>query len=158
MSDTISITSISLADTKSGQQEFDFSTNTMASGSVDTFSIDSSIYNYPSVTGPGIFTPTTGNPFVITDTTAGYETITIGPNYSNGQLKVSGNAEIDGELTIKGVKLSERLDKIEERLAILRPNENLEEKWDELRELGERYRKLENEIIEKQKVWEILKK
>jgi hypothetical protein len=76
----------------------------------------------------------------------------------SGALKVIGDADIDGDLKVQGVSLTERLDKIEERLAILRPNETLEEKWDELKELGKRYRELEKEIIEKEKVWEILKK
>ena len=59
---------------------------------------------------------------------------------------------------MKGVKLSETLAKIEERLAILHPNPKLEDKWDELKELGKRYKELEQEIIEKEKIWTILKK
>ena len=50
------------------------------------------------------------------------------------------------------------LEKIDERLAILHPNPKLEDKWDELKELGKRYRELEQELIEKEKVWTILKK
>jgi hypothetical protein len=50
------------------------------------------------------------------------------------------------------------LEKIDERLAILHPNPKLEDKWDELKELGKRYRELEQELIEKEKVWAILKK
>lgn len=76
----------------------------------------------------------------------------------NKTLRVDGDAEFEGDITIKGVKLTERLDEIEKRLAILRPNNDLEGKWDELKELGERYRQLEQEILEKEKVWEILKK
>jgi hypothetical protein len=49
-------------------------------------------------------------------------------------------------------------DKIEERLAILHPNEKLEEKWEELKELSKRYKELEKEIIEKEKMWDILKR
>ena len=50
------------------------------------------------------------------------------------------------------------LEKIDERLAILHPNPELEDRWDELKELGKRYKELEQEIIEKEKVWTILKK
>jgi hypothetical protein len=50
------------------------------------------------------------------------------------------------------------LEAIEERLAILKPNEELEDRWDELRELRNRYMKLEQEIIEKEKMWAMLKK
>ena len=49
-------------------------------------------------------------------------------------------------------------DKIEERLEILHPNPELEDRWDELKELGKRYKELEQEIIEKEKVWAILKR
>ena len=47
---------------------------------------------------------------------------------------------------------------MEERLAILRPNEELEEKWEQLRGLRKLYMELEQEIIEKEKMWDILKK
>jgi hypothetical protein len=40
----------------------------------------------------------------------------------------------------------------------LRPNRELEAEWDQLRDLGEQYRKLENQLMEKQQAWDILKK
>jgi hypothetical protein len=87
-----------------------------------------------------------------------WATITADPNLQGRQLHVDGNASITGELTIKGVKLSERLDKIDERLAILHPNEELEAKWENLRGLRKAYMELEAEIKEKEKMWGILKK
>jgi hypothetical protein len=54
--------------------------------------------------------------------------------------------------------LSEVLDNIESRLAILHPNKELEEKWENLRSLREAYVELEREIIEKEKMWSILKR
>ena len=80
------------------------------------------------------------------------------PNLQGATLKVNGNADFDGEVTIKGKSLSDMFEKIEERLAILHPNPELEDRWDELKELGKRYKELEQEIIEKEKVWSILKK
>jgi len=80
------------------------------------------------------------------------------PNLKGASIQVKGDAEFDGEVTIKGKKLSEMFEKIEERLAILHPNPELEDKWDELKELGKRYKELEQEIIEKEKMWAILKK
>ena len=80
------------------------------------------------------------------------------PNIKGATLSVKGDADFEGELTIKGKNLSEMLDKIEERLAILHPNPELEDRWDELKELGKRYKELEQELIEKEKVWAILKK
>lgn len=73
-------------------------------------------------------------------------------------LKVEGDAIFEGEVCIKGVNLSDRLDKIEERLGILHPNEKLEEKWENLRGLRNAYLELEKEIIEKEKIWATLKK
>lgn len=73
-------------------------------------------------------------------------------------LKVSGDAEFEGDIKIKGVSLDERLTAIEERLGILRPNNDLEGKWEKLKKLGEEYRKLEKEILEGENIWDMLKK
>jgi hypothetical protein len=73
-------------------------------------------------------------------------------------LVVNGDATIEGELILRGVSLSERLDKIDERLGILHCNEELESKWENLRGLRQAYMELEAEIKEKEKVWSILQK
>lgn len=73
-------------------------------------------------------------------------------------MKVECDAEFHGEVKIRGVKLDERLNTIEERLGILRPNHDLEGKWEKLKELGEQYRQLEKEILEKEQAWDLLKK
>lgn len=91
-------------------------------------------------------------------TNSSWATISADPNLQGQTLSVKGNADISGELTVQGVKLSDRLDKIEERLGILRPNEELEEKWENLRALRNAYKELEAEIIEKESMWAILKK
>ena len=91
-------------------------------------------------------------------TTTSFGTISIDPSLKGSTLKVNGDAEFDGEVTIKGKSLTDMLEKIEERLAILHPNEKLEDKWDELKELSKRYKELEAEIIEKERVWAILQK
>ena len=84
--------------------------------------------------------------------------ITADPSLKGASLSVKGDADFDGEVTIMGKSLTDTLDKIEKRLAILHPNPELEDKWDELKELGKRYKELEQELIEKEKVWSILKK
>ena len=73
-------------------------------------------------------------------------------------LQVSGDATFDGDLMIKGKRLSETLAGIEARLGILHPNTELEEKWENLKGLGKMYRELEAEILEKEKIWSVLKK
>lgn len=84
--------------------------------------------------------------------------ITSSTNLSGNSLDVKGDANFDGDVKIKGKSLSDSLDRIEERLAILRPNEELEEKWENLRGLRKAYMELEAEIIEKEKMWAILQK
>jgi tRNA A22 N-methylase len=86
------------------------------------------------------------------------DTIDWGNINNDSSLKVSGDAVIDGDLTVGGKSIMKSLEAIEERLAILKPNEELEDRWDELRELRNRYMKLEQEIIEKEKMWAMLKK
>jgi hypothetical protein len=61
------------------------------------------------------------------------------------------------DLRLGNVSLKETLAAIESRLNILRPNPELEAEWEELRELGDRYRQLEAELTEKSCVWKILR-
>lgn len=115
--------------------------------------------------GP-VYTVSTANPYSITTGTIGsgsanwtnLSSITASTNLAGQSLEVKGDANFTGEVTIKGKKLSEVLDNIESRLAILHPNKELEEKWENLRGLREAYVELEREIIEKEKMWKILKR
>ncbi len=95
-----------------------------------------------------------------TSTASPYTTATNWTTYNNQPqvLRVSGDAEFEGDIKIKGVSMSDRLDAIEERLGILRPNNHLEGKWEKLKKLGEEYRKLEKEILEGENIWDMLKK
>ena len=75
-------------------------------------------------------------------------------------LGAGGRVELKGDsadLTINGKSLKDWMEKVEERLNILTPNPELEKEWDELRRLGERYRKLEKKCKEKAEVWNKLK-
>jgi hypothetical protein len=67
-------------------------------------------------------------------------------------LHVKGNAEIDGNLKVGGKDLMNTLAKIEERLNILTVDPELETRWDELQELGDRYRELEAHILSKERL------
>lgn len=116
--------------------------------------------------GGYIFTsPNTTTPTYQWNTSGSGPTITM-PNLngniswdtSTPTLHVKGDAEFDRDIKIKGKSIVEMFEKIEERLGILHPNPKLEEKWDELRELAKRYKELEQDIIEKEKIWAILKK
>lgn len=127
----------------------------------DSTTVDISSLKWPSITAGGNYITTANTDTSIWNTgtlTSTTDTIwikdSIQPSYP---LKVSGDAEFDGDLKIKGKSLISTLEKIEEKLAILRPNPELEEKWENLRAIRKMYMDLEQEIIEKEKVYSILK-
>lgn len=62
---------------------------------------------------------------------------------TNPSLKVSGDANIEGNLTVQGVDITDLLAKIQQRLAILVPDPKLLEKYEALREAYDHYRTLE---------------
>ena len=134
--------------------------NTMIGDSFDTST--SGTVTIPNNTSNGIYwglngtSASPGQVLTSTGTSTGW--ITSDPSLKGSTLKVNGDADFDGEVTIKGKNIADMFSKIEERLAILHPNPELEDRWDELKELSKRYKELEQEIIEKEKVWAILKK
>jgi hypothetical protein len=90
-------------------------------------------------------------PYTIS-TTTGTNPMTMG---SSGTIDIKGE---NADIRINGRSLSQAIDSIEARLAILRPNPELETEWEELKRLGDQYRTLESEIKEKMRVWDILKR
>lgn len=120
--------------------------NTMIGDSFDT--ITTGTFTIPNNTSNGLYWGLNGTSNVIS----------TDPSLKGNSLSVKGNADFEGEVTIKGKSLTTTLDKIEERLAILHPNPELEDRWKELQSLREAYVELEREIIEKERVWAILKK
>jgi len=119
---------------------------------------------------PQVYTTTNTNPLTINSGSSGQylysngtgpawnDTITLSTTSTPNTLTVKGDAEFEGDIKLKGKSLSDTLSKLEERLAILHPNEKLEEKWEKLRELRKEYMELEADIIEKEKIWATLKR
>ena len=98
-----------------------------------------------NVTSP-VWTTTTNN-------TGGY-------TFANQNIQPNNTVHIKGEnadLLINDKSLTTWMEKVEERLNILTPNPELEKEWDDLRRLGERYRKLEKKCREKADMWQKLK-
>lgn len=103
-----------------------------------------------------------------TSTTPWYEnTYTVGntgtdpwitANNSKVKLNVRGDANFEGKVSIQGKDLSATLDRIEERLAILHGNAELELRWEKLRELRKQYLELEADILQQEEVYRILSK
>jgi hypothetical protein len=112
------------------------------------FDYSSSCYTIDTITAPSTFTFDTSN----INIAAGYST------YPSINITGSGiTMKPEADLTIGDRSLKEFMDRVEERLNILHPNPKLEDKWNELAALGKRYRELETEILEKEKMWNILK-
>lgn len=91
---------------------------------------------------------------------SGYTTIANSNKY-NGALKVHGEGLELGEnsdIKIGNTSLKEFMQTVSTRLAMLTPNPAMEKEWEELKALGDAYRALEKECIDKSKVWNILKK
>jgi hypothetical protein len=92
--------------------------------------------------------------------TGGPYTIGTGISQPWGSTQVSPKISLNGEgadIEVNGWSLVDAIKKIEQRLNILTPNENLESEWSELRTLGDQYRKLEQHIKDKQATWDKLK-
>ena len=127
---------------------------------------NSSIYppTYPQVhttTGTSInlspITTGTGGQFLVSNGASPDWTDTIN-HQPTGTLQVKGDAIFEGDIKLHGKNLGKTLTKLEERLAILHPNERLEEKWEKLKELRKQYMELEADILEKEQIMEILKR
>ena len=151
--------------------DFDPDSNITVSSGTDcyTISIDPSVYSTysssSSITSPCVISwgsGTTSTCWPSYSTGGGY---TINPSYTSTftsapTIKIDTNGiqmEKGTDIKIGDSSLSEVLAKLEERLNILHHNEALEEKWEELRTLGNQYRDLEKELLEKEKMWKILK-
>ena len=113
---------------------------------------------------PGqVYTTNTTNPWQNLTTTGTSVNSLIGSSGTEYNMKVeqSGQIDIRGEkadIRINGKSMNKWMEQVEQRLNILSPNPELEKEWDDLRRLGERYRKLEKKCQEKAKMWEALKK
>lgn len=73
---------------------------------------------------------------------------------SSGKVSILGP---DADIEVNGRSLMNAIDALEQRLNIMVPNPELEKEWDELKELGDRYRALEKQCKEKGEMWTKLK-
>jgi hypothetical protein len=121
--------------------------NITGGSSVDTITIDSSLYSSGSLTSASTSTINWNQsyPYAIGTNTA--------VNISTDGINMQPGTDIK----IGGRSLMDAIDKIEERLGILHPNPELEDRWDELKELRRKYNELEKDLLEKEKMWKILK-
>ena len=102
-------------------------------------------HTYANVTVPytGNITLATGN--------VSYSTASV---WSTGSSKVKIT---DSDIEIEGLSLKRTLQAVNQRLAIMIPNPSLEREFEELRAIGDEYRRLERELQEQLKMWNTLK-
>jgi len=84
------------------------------------------------------------------------DTFTINPNLivkPSGSISVKGD---DADIDINGKSMKAWMEKVEERLNLLCVNPDLESDWEELREIGNQYRALEQRIKDKMTTWKTL--
>ena len=89
-------------------------------------------------------------------------TWTVSPASYTNPMTVSQKATVEltgdsADVIMNGASLKDFMKMVNERLAWLVPNPELEKEFEELKELSDAYRKLEAECKEKMKVWNILK-
>lgn len=167
MADSKDISFSNLEDTLSSQ-DYDYQTIdlsdlnssiTMASptytiSSSPTISISNGGAAGSVLAGGGAVGATYSNTMWTTNTTSGWNGTSAMDLNQSGKMSLRGeNADID----INGKSLLKTLEALEERLNLMTPNPELEKEWDDLKKLGDRYRKLEKKCKEKAEVWNKLK-
>ena len=70
--------------------------------------------------------------------------------------KITLNGD-NADIEVNGKSLLSTLAALEERLNILVPNPAMEKEWDQLKKLGDKYRKLEKKLKEQSDMWNKLK-
>lgn len=152
------INSIDLSDKTiqgaSGSDWLESNTITMTSPSYTMSDISYGAIPSISISGTGgsMLSHTGQNTVWTTNTTNPYTA--MGAGSSSGKVHIQGE---NADLVIGNKSMKDWMEKVEERLNILTPNPELEKEWDDLRRLGERYRKLEKKCKEKADMWKKLK-
>jgi len=112
-------------------------------GSIGTITLNSSGTGYTtSITSPSPYLTTNGS--YSTWSTSPSTLITSNTTSSTPSITVKGDAEFEGDITVKGRKLSDVIDAIEKRLAILVPDPKKLEKYEALQKAYAHYKLLES--------------
>lgn len=135
-----------------------------------TMGWDANIAPGTAITGGNVKITSAGTGVSASSTTFTYNPASTHPyNWANtftginspaGNVNIQGNVVVEGEqsdIILRGQSLMSMLDGIKERLAWIVPNPELEAEWDELRDLGDRYRAMEQQCREKAEMWKQLK-
>ena len=123
----------------------------LTSSGIDTITLDPSTWTTSSVTIPnGGYTIASG-----ASTVSSWSAYNYNPSVN---ITSDGISMQEGsDIKVGGKSLMESIEKIEERLGILKPNPELEDRWEKLKELRKQYMELEKDLLEKEKIMKILK-
>ena len=105
---------------------------------------------YPNVTIPNV-NISAGSPYTFS---AGTNTAPWFNTNTGPKIKLDGEG---ADIEVNGWSLIKTMQEIQSRLNLLQPNTALEAEWNELFELGCKYRELEQQIKDKQATWDRLK-
>jgi hypothetical protein len=125
--------------------------------SVDAISISSYDWENTGLSSSTMASGVTASPYYsnLSLSTGTYNTLSNVAFSPSATIQLTGE---DADIKVNDLSLMQTLADIKERLNMLTPNAKLEAEWDQLRELGKQYRQLEADLLEKSRVWNILKK
>jgi hypothetical protein len=163
LNDTIS--TISIGSQNSGYSSVSYgAVPTLTTTDLSSLTLGNITVSSPSTTGT---TYTLGSGIGLTGANAVWTTHTAHPSVVGGVWNNSGTTiDQGGKLALRGEKadvdingksLVKWMEAMEERMNWMQPNVELEKEWDDLKKLGDRYRKLEQKCKEKAEVWKKLK-
>lgn len=150
MADSKDISFSNLEDTISAQ-DYDFQTIDLSS-SITMASPVFTISSSPTISIGSISGANVG--YSNTKWTTGLSGTSAADLNQSGMLSLQGT---NADISINGKSLLKTLEALEDRLNMLVPNPELEKEWDDLKKLGNRYRKLEAKCKEKAEMWNKLK-
>ena len=140
---------INVSDWSTTQPSYSVSSLNNSLGGISTISLPSVTYGYHPGSTVGGYTTSSGTSSIYSTYIANDSTVSI--TTEGIDMKPGSDIKIGGK------SLCESIEKIEERLGILKPNPELEERWDKLKELRNQYMELERDLLEKEKIMKILK-
>lgn len=119
---------------------------------ISTITLPQTSYIGPGATVGGLYSTGSASSYTFS-TDYNWATTESNVNISNVGVEIKG----EGDIKIGDRSMKEFMDKVEDQLAILRPAPELEEKWDQLKELRRQYEECKQDILEKEKLMKILK-
>lgn len=123
------------------------STDTLVCLSTDQISA----LDWQSISHPILGTGQTGSPYTISGTLN--DSLNIGPR-SSGKITLEGD---DADIEINGESVVSVLRDIRDRLGIMKVSEDMEQEWEELRQLRRQYEDKLEECRAKSQTWKKLK-